>query len=88
MLSALYVWKAASSSSSFFKLTGGKETRDGLKKEFFMCDRENSCTNVIKTLAGRLEKINGKKELTTRNDIVAIWKKMKIGQQAPGKNCC
>ena len=66
-------------------MTYGKETREGLRKEFFQCDRKKSCTNVIKTKSGRFETINGEQQLRRRKDIEAIWKKMNIIKDISGK---
>ncbi len=84
----MFVWIMASSSSSYFERIYGKETRQGLQKEFFQCDREESCTNVIKTNNGNFETVNEEKELEKRKDITGIWKKMKIGQETSGKIIC
>ena len=84
----MYVWIMTSSSSSYFKRTYGKETRQGLVEEFFQCDQEESCTNVIKTQKGDFETVKEEKELAKRKDISGIWKKMKIGQETSGKVFC
>ncbi len=83
--SILYVWTMATSSSSYFERTYGEEIRQGLQKEFFQCDREKSCTNVVKTKNGKLETINDEKELRKRKDVVSIWKKIEMGKETPGK---
>ena len=65
-------------------MTYGKETREGLQKEFFQCDREKSCTYVIKTKNGKFETINGEQQLREWIDISNIWKKMKIVNEIQG----
>ena len=81
----IFFWTTAFSTSSYFEMTYGKETREGLRKEFFQCDREKSCTNVIKTKSGRFETINGEQQLREWIDISNIWKKMKIVNEIQGK---
>ena len=88
--STVFFWTATSSFSSYFeKIYGeGEKTRERLQKEFFQCDRDGSCTNVIKTKSGNFETVNGEKKLKERKNISCIWKKIKRIEKIPGRMLC
>ncbi len=67
-----------SASSSYFEIVFGKESsKESLKKEFFQCDRNSFCTNVVKMKNGQFETANGEEELMKIREIACIWKKIK-----------
>ena len=84
----IYFLARASKSFSHFQMTYGKETKEGIRKEFFQCDREKCCSNVIKTRSGKFETVNDEETLSKRKDISAIWKKMNRVEEIEGRMLC
>ena len=71
------VISSVSASSSYFKITYGKDTgEESLKKEFYECDRDAYCTNVVKTKDGKYATVNSESELNEMK-VSCIWKKIK-----------
>ena len=71
------VISSVSASSSYFKITYGKDTgEESLKKEFYKCDRNAYCTNVVKTKDGKYATVNSESELNEMK-VSCIWKKIK-----------
>ena len=71
------VISSVSASSSYFKITYGKDTGKGsLKKEFYQCDRNAYCTNVVKTKDGKYATVNSESELKELKDVSCVWKKI------------
>ncbi len=69
---------SVSASSSYFKITFGKDqNKASLKKEFFLCDRDAFCTNVVKTKEGEYATVNSESKLKELKDIACVWKKIK-----------
>ncbi len=65
-------------SSSYFEITYGKDTGKGsLQKEFYECDRNAYCINVVKTKDGKYATVNSESELNELEDVSCVWKKIK-----------
>ncbi len=72
------VISSVSASSSYFKIIYGKDTgKESLKKEFYQCDRNAYCTNVVKTKDGKYATVNSESELNELKDVSCVWEKIK-----------
>ncbi len=64
--------------SSYFQITYGEDKKGvPLKEEFFQCDQNHYCTNVVKTKDGKYETVSGGNALKNLKDLVCVWKKIR-----------
>eukprot|EP00794_Sanderia_malayensis_P004786 gene4786-5413_t len=92
----LVIFKAShSSAGSFFERIHGEEQPDAsgglLKREFFQCDRRQSCTHVVqlrKEGNDRYKTIHGDAEMRNfKDDAACVWKKHYASPPSKEKVC-